>query len=124
VGPTEPRISIQTGVTGFRTKYDQVINIVGANGRNIDVTFAWIRNQDGVVGTRVGDSKMEGNMFSEFEVVRLKRDQSGLKAGAKGTILMVYEFPRVGYDVEFLDESGHTLALLTLYDEDLEATPT
>jgi hypothetical protein len=37
---------------------------------------------------------------------------------------MVYESPRVGYEVEFLDESGRTLALLTLYDDDLEAIPT
>jgi hypothetical protein len=60
-------------------------------------------------------------MFNEFEVVRLKRDQPGIKAGANGTVLMVYESPRVGYEVEFLDESGHTLALLSLYDDDLEA---
>jgi filamentous hemagglutinin len=31
------------------TKYNQVINIIGANGKAIDVTFAWIRNNDGVV---------------------------------------------------------------------------
>jgi hypothetical protein len=59
-------------------------------------------------------------VFSEFEVVSLKKDQLGLKAGARGTILMVYESPRVGYEVEFLDAAGRTLALVTLYDDDLE----
>jgi hypothetical protein len=38
-----------TGVTQHGTKYNQVITIQGANGRVIDVTFAWIKNQDGIV---------------------------------------------------------------------------
>jgi hypothetical protein len=45
----DPQTAVKTGMTEFGTKYNQVINIVGANGRNIDVTFAWIRNPDGVV---------------------------------------------------------------------------
>ena len=38
-----------TGVTQHGTKYNQVITIQGANGKVIDVTFAWIKNQDGIV---------------------------------------------------------------------------
>ena len=45
----DPSKAIQTGVTEYGTKYNQVIKIVGANGKKIDVTFAWIRNNDGVV---------------------------------------------------------------------------
>lgn len=45
----DPNTAIETGVTQYGTKYNQVINIVGANGRSIDVTFAWIRNNDGIV---------------------------------------------------------------------------
>lgn len=41
--------AVETGVTQFGTKYNQVISIVGANGKVIDVTFAWIKNLDGVV---------------------------------------------------------------------------
>jgi Domain of unknown function (DUF4926) len=59
-------------------------------------------------------------MFAEFEVVGLKKSQSGVEAGATGTILMVYQSPRIGYEVKFLDKSRHTVALLTLYDDDLE----
>ena len=41
--------AVQTGVTEFGTKYNQIISITGANGNTIDVTFAWIKNNDGVV---------------------------------------------------------------------------
>ena len=45
----DPNTAVETGVTQYGTKYNQVINIVGTNGRRIDVTFAWIRNNDGIV---------------------------------------------------------------------------
>ena len=38
-----------TGVTQYGTKYNQIIPITGANGKVINVTFAWIRNNDGIV---------------------------------------------------------------------------
>ncbi|POX90226.1 hypothetical protein C3469_03090 [Mycobacterium kansasii] len=41
--------AVETGVTQYGTKYNQVISIMGANGKVIDVTFAWIRGNDGVV---------------------------------------------------------------------------
>jgi hypothetical protein len=41
--------AVETGTTQFGTKYNQVIPIVGANGKTIDITFAWIRGNDGVV---------------------------------------------------------------------------
>ncbi|WFS63380.1 hemagglutinin repeat-containing protein [Pseudodesulfovibrio thermohalotolerans] len=37
----------QTGVTQYGTKYNQVIKIIGENGKKIDVNFAWIKNLDG-----------------------------------------------------------------------------
>lgn len=45
----DPAKAVATGVTENGTKYNQVIPIVGANGKTIDVTFAFIRNNDGVV---------------------------------------------------------------------------
>jgi hypothetical protein len=45
---------------------------------------------------------------------------AGLNAGAIGAVVMVYESDPPGYDVEFTDARGVTLALLTLRDEDLE----
>jgi RHS repeat-associated protein len=44
-----PKTAVETGVTKYGTQYNQVIPIHGANGRNIDVTFGWIRNNDGIV---------------------------------------------------------------------------
>jgi len=41
--------AVQTGITEFGVKFNQTINIVGANGRVIPVKIAWIRNDDGVV---------------------------------------------------------------------------
>ncbi len=45
----DPARAVQTGVTQHGVKYNQTITITGANGRQIDVLFAWIRNNDGVV---------------------------------------------------------------------------
>jgi len=44
-----PSTAVETGVTQYGTKFNQVIRIVGENGKTIDVTFAWIRNNDGLV---------------------------------------------------------------------------
>jgi WXG100 family type VII secretion target len=41
--------AVETGVTQYGTKYNQIISIEGVNGRTIDILFAWIRNNDGVV---------------------------------------------------------------------------
>ena len=45
----DPAKAVQTEVTEFGTKYNQVINVVGTNGRTIPIKTAWIRNTDGVV---------------------------------------------------------------------------
>lgn len=45
----DPKKAIETAVTEYGTKFNQVISIKGANGKVIDVTFAWIKNNDGAV---------------------------------------------------------------------------
>jgi hypothetical protein len=67
-------------------------------------------------------------MFQEYQKVRLKKDfpVENLSAGSIGVVLIVYveqNLPRA-YEVEFLDEDGGTLALLTLTDEDIEGFET
>jgi len=59
-------------------------------------------------------------MLREHDLVVLKRDKKerGLEAGAVGTVVMVY--PKGGYLVEFLDESGYTVALLDLTNEEVK----
>jgi hypothetical protein len=59
--------------------------------------------------------------LKEYDVVRLLRPlpQHRLPAGATGAIVMVYPSP-LAYEVEFADEHGITIALVTLKGEDLE----
>lgn len=45
----DPARAVETAVTQHGVKYNQSIRITGANGRQIDVVFAWIRNHDGVM---------------------------------------------------------------------------
>ena len=54
-----------------------------------------------------------------FDVVRLGRALHGLAAGAEGTIVMAYQYPREGYEVEFSDLKA-PMPTLTLHPEDLE----
>ena len=59
-------------------------------------------------------------MIREHDLVILKKGKRewGLDAGAVGTVVMVY--PKGGYYlVEFLDDSGNTVALLDLTDEEV-----
>lgn len=45
----DPNRAVITGVTQYGVKYNEVIPIIGANGKAINVTFAWLRGNDGVV---------------------------------------------------------------------------
>ena len=62
-------------------------------------------------------------MFSLYEIVKLKSQKAeNLPIGSRGTILIIYNEPALppAYEVEFLDELGNTLAILTLKEEDIE----
>ncbi|MBI1921547.1 MAG: DUF4926 domain-containing protein [Geobacter sp.] len=60
--------------------------------------------------------------FNEYDVVRLRCDipNHNLKKGDVGTILIVFESQSNDYEVEFCDEEGITLALLTLNEKQLD----
>jgi len=62
------------------------------------------------------------HMFSQYDKVKLRKDrpEDGLRAGSQGYVVEAYSSPHQGYDVEFLDENGRTLALVTLAADDLE----
>jgi hypothetical protein len=61
-------------------------------------------------------------MFEEYDVVRLVSDMTpkGLKAGTRGAIVMVYPSDPPEYEVEFVDEEGHTLAVETVTEQQIE----
>lgn len=44
-----PETAVVFKVSEFGTQYNQIISIIGANGKVIDVTFGWIMNTDGFV---------------------------------------------------------------------------
>ena len=52
--------------------------------------------------------------LNEYDVVRATRTLSDeVPVGSEGTIVMVYEHPSPGYEVEFID-GGETLDVLTV----------
>jgi len=59
-------------------------------------------------------------MFSELDIVTLNHDliEHNLKKGAVGTILQVYEKGKA-YEVEFVNNKGETLAIVTLKGSDI-----
>lgn len=59
----------------------------------------------------------------QFQVVALLQDlpQHGLKAGQTGTVLEFLTMPQEGYEVEFIDADGHTIALMTLEEKQITA---
>jgi len=62
--------------------------------------------------------------LQEYDVVRLRRPspEHQLAEGAVGAIVLVFEDPRA-YEVEFCDNDGVTLGLVTLNEDDLEKVP-
>jgi hypothetical protein len=63
-------------------------------------------------------------MFQEYDVVRLKKLKASLDVSVndKGTILMVFDEPNLprAYEVEFVDKEGRTIALATVFDDEIE----
>jgi len=60
-------------------------------------------------------------MINEYDVVQAKRNlsQSILK-GSRGAVLMIFDEPNLAYEVEFVDEEGETIDIITVYPNDLE----
>ena len=55
-----------------------------------------------------------------YDTVILKDNVETMSKGAKGTIVEIWE-PNHLFEVEFLDENGQFLALLTLTETQIEA---
>ncbi|WP_128602185.1 DUF4926 domain-containing protein [Pantoea wallisii] len=120
----EPSKAVQTSETSHGVKYDQVISITGVNGRVIDVKFGWIKNNDGVVRlvTAIPTKKITGTKFmiEEYDIVEsIKVLSDSVVVGCKGTVVMIYTDPILGYEVEFMAANGETLDVLTVYPDDI-----
>ena len=58
-------------------------------------------------------------MYSVYDVVIAKRILDDVPKGSKGTILIVYENGD-NYEVEFIDDNGETINVLTVNEIDIE----
>jgi hypothetical protein len=66
-------------------------------------------------------TEKRGRMRTELEVVRLKKDVSGIPAGAVGTVMIVQpENPKML--IEFPDPAGKEILLIEVHEDDLEST--
>lgn len=59
-------------------------------------------------------------MLNEYAVVVATKDLSkDVKRGCVGTIVMVYDNPSLAYEVEFFNDNGDTIELLTVEPDDI-----
>ncbi|MBM7773968.1 hypothetical protein JOD54_004172 [Actinokineospora baliensis] len=60
--------------------------------------------------------------FELFDLVRIKqgRPDEGLQAGTCGTVVVVFDAPVPGYEIEVADENGRTLYLGSFAPDELE----
>lgn len=56
-----------------------------------------------------------------FDVITIKENinEYSYLNNMKGTIVEVYNNPERAYEVEFVDENGETIEILTLYEDQL-----
>lgn len=63
----------------------------------------------------------------ECDIVRILvgKPEHGIVAGTRGTVVMVYDAPPIplGYEVEFLDADGDTIAVVTVDATEVELAP-
>jgi len=58
-------------------------------------------------------------MIKEYDVVELTEETPDLNIGARGAVVMVHPSSPPAYEVEFVDDEGRTMALLTLRADQL-----
>ena len=50
-----------------------------------------------------------------YSIVKARKDLSNqVPIGSVGTVIMIYHSPTLAYEVEFVDELGNTLNILTV----------
>ncbi|BCV18073.1 DUF4926 domain-containing protein [Leptogranulimonas caecicola] len=61
-------------------------------------------------------------MLNVGDIIKLRRafEDDVLPVGAEGAIIMRFDEPSEGYEVEFFDEEGHIKAILTLEPSDFD----
>lgn len=61
-------------------------------------------------------------MIREYDTVRTTKDLSDcVRKGCIGAVVMIYQEPTLGYEVEFFDKEGDTLEVLTVHPDEIES---
>lgn len=62
--------------------------------------------------------------MNEYDIVIAKRTLSdNVLKGTQGTIVMVYECPKIAYEVEFFNSNGDTIDILTVDEKKFTTLP-
>jgi hypothetical protein len=63
--------------------------------------------------------------YKMYEVVRLRHARPDLRLTTDdlGAVVMAYEGPPNGYEVEFSDRDGYSIAVLTLMEDEISQVP-
>ena len=60
-------------------------------------------------------------MIKEYDVVKARKKLSGtVLQGCIGAVVLIYQEPTLGYEVEFVNSEGDMLDVLTVYPNDIE----
>lgn len=60
-------------------------------------------------------------MYNEYDVVRAIRNINiNVPKGSKGVVLIIYPSTPVQYEVEFVDEEGNSIDVITVQEMDIE----
>lgn len=60
-------------------------------------------------------------MYKENQIVVSKRNiSSNVYVGCKGVIVFVYSKPKEAYEVEFVDDNGKSIEIITVMREDID----
>ena len=59
-------------------------------------------------------------MIKEYDLVMAVKDLSSMVLkGCKGVVVMAYDSPSPGYEVEFVNDANETIAVLTVNPDDI-----
>lgn len=60
--------------------------------------------------------------MEKFDVIKLKVDlpENNLKIGMIGVVVDIFDVPEIGYEVEFTDDKGRTIAEVALKPNQVE----
>ena len=70
-----------------------------------------------------GGHLKEIQMLKEYDIVKARRDLSGkILKGCTGVIVMAFQSSDLAYEIEFVNDKGDTIEVITAYPDDIEVS--